>query len=200
MLGLAWDVTNGVDIDLDASAVCLDRDLRMIDLVYFKQLRSSDGSIHHSGDEREGDSLGDDEKIIIALNSVNPEVEHIVFVINTYSGQELDDIAMASCHLFDPQSRKDLATYTMTNNSSLDKHTALLLADLYRDGITRDWMMRIISQPTNGKTARQCVGTIGNYLRSIPTAVAAIPPNHSVITNEMPVAGESDLELLTNHV
>eukprot|EP00804_Cyclotella_cryptica_P029949 CCRYP_020082-RA/>CCRYP_020082-RA protein AED:0.34 eAED:0.34 QI:0/0.5/0.66/1/0.5/0.33/3/143/639 len=194
-MGLAWDVTNGVDIDLDASAVCLDNDLKMIDLVYFKQLRSADGSIHHSGDEREGDAVGDDEKIIIALNSVNPQVEHIVFVINSYSGQELDDIAMASCHLFDPQSRKDLATYTMSNNSSLDRHTALLLADLYRDGITRDWMMRIIGQPTNGRTARQCIGTICDYLRRTPAAVAAIPPHHSVITNEMPVAVPLDEDI-----
>ena len=153
-MGLAWDVTDGVNIDLDASAVCLDARLNQIDLVYFKNLRSTDGAIHHSGDEREGDELGDDEKIIVALNAVNPKVEHIVFVINSYSEQELDDISMASCHLFDPIERVDLCTYTLTNNSTLDKHTALLLADLYRDATTRDWMMRILSVPSQGKTAR----------------------------------------------
>ena len=153
-MGLAWDVTDGVNIDLDASAVCLDSRLNMVDLVYFKNLRSADGSIHHSGDEREGDEIGDDEKIIVALNAVNPNIEHIVFVINSYSEQELDDIAMASCHLFDPVKRVDLASYTLTNNSTLDRHTALLLADLYRDANTREWMMRILSVPSQGKTAR----------------------------------------------
>jgi len=153
-MGLAWDVTNGVNIDLDASAVCLDAKFNLVDLIYFKNLRSADGAIHHSGDEREGDELGDDEKIIVALNAVNPNVEHIVFVINSYTEQELDDVAMASCHLFDPVQRVDLCTYTLTNNSALDKHTACLLADLYRDASSRDWMMRILSVPSQGKTAR----------------------------------------------
>eukprot|EP00584_Thalassiosira_punctigera_P001954 CAMPEP_0172527184 /NCGR_PEP_ID=MMETSP1067-20121228/1931_1 /TAXON_ID=265564 ORGANISM="Thalassiosira punctigera, Strain Tpunct2005C2" /NCGR_SAMPLE_ID=MMETSP1067 /ASSEMBLY_ACC=CAM_ASM_000444 /LENGTH=626 /DNA_ID=CAMNT_0013310865 /DNA_START=111 /DNA_END=1991 /DNA_ORIENTATION=+ len=187
-MGLAWDVTNGVNIDLDASAVCLDSRLNMIDLVYFKNLRSADGSIHHSGDEREGDEIGDDEKIIVALNAVDPKVEHIVFVINSYSEQELDDVDMASCHLFDPMKRVDLCTYTLTNNSAMDGHTALLLADLYRDEATRDWMMRILSVPSQGKTARRCINHISDYLRAVPPSEAAIPPNPDVIMTQMPVA------------
>mmetsp|Transcript_22914 Transcript_22914/g.48122 ORF Transcript_22914/g.48122 Transcript_22914/m.48122 type:complete len:611 (+) Transcript_22914:74-1906(+) len=187
-MGLAWDVTDGVNIDLDASVACLDARMNLVDLVYFKNLHSADGSIHHSGDEREGDAIGDDEKIILALNAVNPMVEHIVFVINSYSEQELDDIAMASCHLFDPQTRKDLATYTLTNNSALDKHTALILADLYRDAQSRKWMLRILSIPSHGKTARRCLGAIADYLRRVPPQPASIPPNPTVISNEMPVA------------
>ena len=157
-------------------------------MVYFKNLRSSDGAIHHSGDEREGDEIGDDEKIIVAFNAVNPRVEHIVFVINSYSEQELDDVALASCHLFDPITRKDLATYTLTNNSSLDNHTALLLADLYRDAVTRDWMMRIISLPHLGKTAKRSFGVIVDYLRKHMPSPAAIPPHPDVVTTSMPVA------------
>ena len=64
-LGLFWDVTNGVNIDLDASAILLDKNLRQVDLVFFGKLRSSDGSIQHGGDEREGDEKGDDEKIFL---------------------------------------------------------------------------------------------------------------------------------------
>lgn len=194
-MGLAWDVTDGVNIDLDASAVCLNARLNVVDLVYFKSLHSADGAIHHSGDEREGDSVGDDEKIIVALNAVDPQIEHIVFVINSYSEQELDDIAKASCHLFDPQTRRDLATYTLTNNSALDKHTACLLADLYRDKTTREWMLRILSVPSQGKTARRCIGSISDYLRTVPPNVAATPPQHSQILNEMPVAVPVDADI-----
>jgi hypothetical protein len=57
-LGLAWDVTNGVNIDLDASAILLDDKLRQLDLVFFGKLASSDGAIRHGGDEREGDEKG----------------------------------------------------------------------------------------------------------------------------------------------
>eukprot|EP00578_Thalassiosira_sp_NH16_P027396 CAMPEP_0181092004 /NCGR_PEP_ID=MMETSP1071-20121207/8695_1 /TAXON_ID=35127 /ORGANISM="Thalassiosira sp., Strain NH16" /LENGTH=619 /DNA_ID=CAMNT_0023174171 /DNA_START=125 /DNA_END=1984 /DNA_ORIENTATION=- len=194
-IGLAWDVTNGVNIDLDASAVCLDAQLNMVDLVYFKNLRSADGAIHHSGDEREGDEIGDDEKIIVALNAVNPKVEHIVFVINSYTEQELDDISMASCHLFDPIKRVDLASYTLTNNSALDGHTALLLADLYKDKSSRDWMMRILSVPSQGKTARRCIRHISDYLKKVPPSEAAIPPNPDVVNTEMPVAVAVEQEI-----
>eukprot|EP00985_Skeletonema_marinoi_P026121 scaffold19952_cov105-Skeletonema_marinoi.AAC.2 len=194
-VGLAWDVTDGVDIDLDASAVCLDKNYNLVDMVYFKHLRSEDGAIHHSGDEREGDEIGDDEKIIVAFNAVNPRCEHIVFVINSYSEQELDDVAMASCHLFDPVTRKDLATYTLTNNASLDNRTALLLADLYRDAVSRDWMMRIISLPHQGKTAKRSYGVIVDYLRSHMPSPASHPPNPDVITTEMPVAVALDSDV-----
>jgi len=187
-MGLAWDLTDGCNIDLDASAVCLDRDNNLVDLVYFKNLRSADGAIHHSGDEREGDEVGDDEKIIVALNAVDPRVEHIVFMINSYSEEELDDIAMASCHLFDPVKRVDICTYTLTNNKDLDGHTAVILADLYRDASTREWMMRIISKPTQGKTARRCLSAIGQFLRTTRPGTANVPPNPDVVATAMPEA------------
>lgn len=131
----------------------------------------------------------------MALNAVDPQVEHIVFVINSYTEQELDDIAMASCHLFDPTKRVDLCTYTLTNNASLDKHTALLLADLYRDASTRDWMMRILSVPSQGKTARRCIGHVVDYLKKVPPTAAAIPPDPEIVMTKMPVAVPLDGEI-----
>ena len=62
-MGLAWDVTGGKNIDLDASCVYLDASFQPIDTVWFRQLRSVDGAMQHTGDEREGDAVGDDESI-----------------------------------------------------------------------------------------------------------------------------------------
>jgi stress response protein SCP2 len=67
---LAWDVTGGSSIDLDASAILLDQNFQLQDLVFFKQLVSKDGSIRHSGDERKGNESGDDEIINISLTHV----------------------------------------------------------------------------------------------------------------------------------
>ena len=86
-VGLAWDVTDGVNIDLDASVVVLDGGLRLLDVVYFGKLRSSDGAIAHGGDEREGDAQGDDEKISIDLGRVHPQATFLCVCINSYSGQ-----------------------------------------------------------------------------------------------------------------
>ena len=56
-------MTNGLSIDLDASCVYLDEKLQPIDTVYFGKLRSDDGALVHSGDQRVGDAAGDDESI-----------------------------------------------------------------------------------------------------------------------------------------
>ena len=76
-LGLGWDpvkagflgkmLGGGNAIDLDASCILLNSDLQKIDLVWFRQLKSNDGSIKHSGDNRTGDGDGDDETIHVDL-------------------------------------------------------------------------------------------------------------------------------------
>ena len=81
--GLVWDVTNGKNIDLDASVICLDSELGLIDIIYYKKLKSSDGAIIRGDDEREGDARGDDKKIRLCLDEVNKTVSYIGFVINS---------------------------------------------------------------------------------------------------------------------
>eukprot|EP00538_Stauroneis_constricta_P012940 CAMPEP_0119571142 /NCGR_PEP_ID=MMETSP1352-20130426/43969_1 /TAXON_ID=265584 /ORGANISM="Stauroneis constricta, Strain CCMP1120" /LENGTH=587 /DNA_ID=CAMNT_0007620821 /DNA_START=31 /DNA_END=1794 /DNA_ORIENTATION=+ len=168
-LGLAWDITNGTDIDLDASILCLDSGLSMVDKVYFSHKMSMDGAIRHSGDEVTGTSGGDDETITLQLDKVSSEIMYLGITINSYSGQELDDVAQASCHLYDTASKRDIATYALTNASELDNHTALLVACLYRTTPgSNDWMLRTISEPANGTLATDLLDELQAYLRNNP--------------------------------
>ncbi len=182
--GLAWSITNGRNVDLDASAICLDASFRPVDTVYFRKLRSYDNAIIHGGDEREGDEAGDDEKIHLYLQSLNPSIAHIGFVVNSYSGQELDDVSRASCHLFDSVTGQDIASYKLSNNHALDKHTGLVMASLYRqdDG----WCMRIISEAAHGRQAHDLVDELQAFLRNNPPLSPAEVPEPDVIVNEMP--------------
>jgi tellurium resistance protein TerZ len=194
--GLAWDVTDGVSIDLDASAILLDENYQLVDLVFFRNLISNDGSIRHSGDEREGDQDGDDEMINLALGDVSPKIKYIGFVVNSYSKQELDDVAEAKCHLFDPKTKADIATYTMTNSKELDKHTALLMGCLYRGdggrhGGRDDWFLNIIGTPHQGTMAKDNVGDLQNYLMENPPQTPNAVPEAEIILTAMP-----DAELL----
>ena len=173
-LGLAWSVTNGVEIDLDASAIMLDANLSLLDLVFFGKLRSSDGSIVHGGDEREGDAVGDDERLFLRLGSVHPAVKYIGFCINSYSGQELDDVSDASCHLFDQASGADLATFKLSNAKFLDGYTALLVGMLFRDE-TGSWGFEIISEAAMGSMAQDNVDELQNFLRRVGPR-RAVPP------------------------
>jgi tellurium resistance protein TerZ len=193
--GLAWDVTGGIKIDLDASAILLDQDYQLQDLVSFKQLVSNDGSIRHSGDERQGDQSGDDEIINISLVHVSEHTKYIGFVINSYSGQELDDIDKASCHLFDPTTKADIARYTLTNCKQVDKHTAMLMACLYRSDDATDWYLRIISLPLQGLVAGCNVSDLQEFLLTHPHQQDSQAEDEIVVT-AMPSAVPVDDEIV----
>ena len=185
-LGLAWDITHGRQIDLDASVICLDHALNMLDIVNFQQLQSRDGAIIHGGDEREGDEAGFDEKIHISLSRVHNAVMYIGLVINSYSGQELDDVAKASCELFDPKTNISIAQYKLTRCKSLDKHTALVMGCIYRDPTTNMWFLRIISEAAHGRVAKELVDELQNFFRRNPPQTPFIPPHPDDISCQMP--------------
>src|SRR6478752_5021206 len=79
VVGLGWDVrsTTGGDFDLDASALALGADHRIVSdahFIFFNNLRSPDGAIEHTGDNLTGESEGDDEQIKVNLAGVDPSV------------------------------------------------------------------------------------------------------------------------------
>jgi len=49
------------------------------DTVYFGQLKSRDGSIVHTGDNRTGDGDGDDEQILVDLDKIPENIKSLVF-------------------------------------------------------------------------------------------------------------------------
>ena len=67
IMGLGWDAVKkkgfwgfgggSQDIDLDASCLMFDENKQVVDVVWFRQLNSQDGSICHSGDNRTGDGM-----------------------------------------------------------------------------------------------------------------------------------------------
>ncbi|NED85995.1 TerD family protein, partial [Streptomyces sp. SID11233] len=66
-VGLGWDVrtTTGTDFDLDASAILTNAEGKVSgdgDFVFFNNLKSSDGSVEHTGDNTTGEGEGDDEQ------------------------------------------------------------------------------------------------------------------------------------------
>ena len=66
LIGLGWDTrsTDGTDFDLDASAFLLGTTEKVrgdADFIFYNNLKSSDGSVEHTGDNRTGEGDGDDE-------------------------------------------------------------------------------------------------------------------------------------------
>ncbi|MCB1089086.1 MAG: TerD family protein, partial [Verrucomicrobiae bacterium] len=68
-IGLGWDTNSsstGDNFDLDASAFVLGNNDKLVSdghFVFYNNLASPDGSVVHTGDNRDGEGEGDDEQI-----------------------------------------------------------------------------------------------------------------------------------------
>ena len=120
-MGLGWDAiqiqkkgffggkkSQDQEIDLDASCLLLNASNQLVDQVWFQQLKSKDGSVIHTGDNRTGAGDGDDESIIVNLDQVPANIETLVFTVNSFTGQNFSQIENAFCRLVDATDRKSV--------------------------------------------------------------------------------------------
>ncbi len=161
VMGLGWDAkktTGGKlkglfgggssdSIDLDASCVLFDDQNKVVDTIYFGQLKSRDGSIAHTGDNRSGAGDGDDEQIKVDLDKVPANVKSLVFTVNSFSGQTFDEVENAYCRIVDSSNNAEVARYTLSSQGS---HTAQIMAKLYRH--SGEWKMHAIGENGVGRT------------------------------------------------
>ena len=107
-------------VDLDASVVLMDENKRKLETVYFGHQVSSDGAVHHSGDDLVGDTNGDDgkdnETISIDLNKVRSSVHFVAFILNSYSHQEFDEIPYMGMRIYTTEDGRPAATTHSTPN------------------------------------------------------------------------------------
>jgi len=173
VMGLGWDAKKtgggllkgmfgggGSDsIDLDASCVLFDEQNKVVDTVWFRQLKSRDGSIVHTGDNRTGDGDGDDEQIIVALDKVPANVKALVFTVSSFTGQTFNAIENAFCRLVDSSNNNEVARYTLSAQGS---HTAQIMAKVYRHN--GEWKMHAIGENGNGRTIESLLPQITIHL------------------------------------
>lgn len=163
-MGLGWDAAKGLfgrtkAIDLDASCMVFDSSGKMIDAVWFRQLQSRDGSITHTGDNLTGQGEGDDESIIVDLTQVRAEVQTLVFVVNSFTGEDFSKIRNATCRLVDLDSFTEIARYDLGQQG---RHTAQVMAKVSRsDG---GWTMTAIGQTASGRTIRDLQPAVQPHL------------------------------------
>ena len=122
-VGLGWDVrtTTGADFDLDASALLLGTDGKILGdqyFVFFNNLKSPDGSVEHTGDNLTGEGEGDDEMIKVNLASVPAEVDKVVFPVSIYDaesrGQNFGQVRNAFIRVVNQADNSELARYDVS--------------------------------------------------------------------------------------
>lgn len=152
-------------VDLDASCAIYDENKRNLDTVSFRQLKSKDGAIKHSGDDLTGDLNGDDgldnEVITLDLSILNPSANYVGFFINSFRGQDFKDIPFASIRIYEgtpTRVNEVFAKYDIANDSAFAGNVSMVLGVFYkRNG---DWKFNAIGLPTTDRNLEQTVVTI----------------------------------------
>lgn len=154
-MGLGWDAVKkrGLfgkrtqEIDLDASCIVFSAQGERTDQVWFKQLNGKNGAIVHTGDNLTGAGDGDDESIIVDLAKLPSDAHTLVFVVNSYGGQDFSQIENAYCRLVDSTNEQEIARYELTGSG---RHNAQVMAKVTREGA--GWTMTAIGAIANGRT------------------------------------------------
>lgn len=152
-------------VDLDASCAVYDENKNTIDTVSFRQLKSKDGAIKHSGDDLTGDLNGDDgldnEVITLDLSKLNPSANYVGFFINSFRGQDFKDIPFASIRIYEgtpTRANEVFVKYDIANDKNFAGNVSMILGVLYkRNG---DWKFNAIGTPTPDSKLEQTVVTI----------------------------------------
>lgn len=157
-------------VDLDASCAVYNANKQLIEVVYFGNLGSKDGAVKHSGDDRTGDTGGDDgldnEVITLDFSRLNPAAEYVAFVLNSFQGQDFATIPFASIRIYEGTPKRVnevFATYDIANGSGFAGHVSMVLGVFYKKG--GEWKFNAIGEPTKDRKLEQTVQTVTqNYL------------------------------------
>ncbi|MFL6673179.1 MAG: TerD family protein [Massilia sp.] len=155
IVGLGWDprATDGATFDLDGSAFLLRADGKVRgdqDFIFYNNLTSSDGSVEHTGDNRTGQGEGDDERLVIDLARVPPDVDKIAVAVTIHEAeqrrQNFGMVARAFIRCLNADGEREIARYDLSEDSSTE--TAMIFGELYRAG--SEWKFRAVGQGYKG--------------------------------------------------
>ena len=187
-MGLGWDMADPVqkkgflnslfaaqpaDYDLDAVAFLLDtngkvaslgaqNDLIGGDVVFFNSQQHPSGHIWLTGDNRTGEGDGDDEQIIVKLNSLSEKYQRIVFVVSIYEGrkrgQHFGQLKNAFIRAVDNKG-KELCRYQISAETQYDNMCSITFAEVVREA--GGWRFKAIG---DAHPSDSFVDILRNYL------------------------------------
>ena len=151
VVGLGWDVrtTTGTEFDLDASAIVIGADGKVVSdkhFIFFNNLTSPDGTVEHTGDNLTGEGEGDDEQVKVNLAGLPAEVDKVVFPVSIYDAetrsQSFGQVRNAFIRVVNATGNAEIARYDLTEDASTE--TAMVFGELYRNGA--EWKFRAVGQ------------------------------------------------------
>lgn len=155
------------EYDLDAIAFLLDSNDKVVnlgrslqtsdgrtmsmfegDVIFFNSQKHPSGHIWLTGDNRTGAGDGDDEQIIVKLDSLDTRYQKILFVVSIYKGRQnnqhfgmLDNAFIRAVD----NSGKEIAKFSLSGETAYNGMCTMVFAEVYRKDNT--WKFRAIGDP-----------------------------------------------------
>lgn len=164
IVGLGWDTnkySGGYDFDLDASCFELganDKVTKDTDFIFYKNLDSTDGAIHHTGDDRTGGNSddGDDEQIIVDLTKVPDNIQKIAFTATIYDAdkrnQNFGQVSNAYVRFVNESTGAEVVRYNLGEDFSIE--TAIVICEVYKHN--GEWKFNAVGAGFSGGLAALC--------------------------------------------
>jgi len=155
LVGLGWEsrATDGAAFDLDASVFMIKNDGKVradSDFIFYNNLKSTDGSVEHMGDNKTGAGEGDDEVVKVDLEKVPAEIDKIAFTVTIHEGearkQNFGGVQNAYIRIVNQDGDKEIARYDLSEDASVE--TAMIFGEVYRNA--GEWKFKAIGQGFKG--------------------------------------------------
>jgi len=132
------------------------------DIIFFNSLRHKSGNIWLTGDNRTGAGDGDDEQIIVRLNSLDAKYEKIVFIVQIYNGEKLQQhfgkVQNAFIRAVDARNI-EMARFDLSGGPAFASQRSMVFAELVRE--STGWKLRAIGEPSESDSF---VSHLRNYV------------------------------------
>lgn len=155
------------EYDLDAIAFLLDSNDKVADLgrsvqrgngqtvglyegdvIFFNSMKHPSGHIWLTGDNRTGAGDGDDEQIIVKLDSLDSKYQKILFVVAIYQGRQNNQhfgmVENAFIRAVDNKG-KEIVKFSLSGDATYNGMCSMVFAEVYRKDGT--WKFRAIGDP-----------------------------------------------------
>jgi len=161
LIGLGWDerATSGNDFDLDASIFMVNSEGKVrsdADFIFYGQLKSADGSVVHTGDNRTGEGEGDDEAIEVNLDGVPADIQRLVVTVTIHEAdnrkQNFGMVQNAFIRVVNNDTGNEIVRYDLSEDYSTE--TALEFGEVYRHN--GEWKFRAVGQGYAGGLLAMC--------------------------------------------
>ena len=167
LIGLGWDTNRydgGADFDLDAAAFMLGANGKVRkdgEFIFYGNLKSSDGSVRHTGDNLTGAGDGDDEVLIIDFTKVPADVQKIAITVTIYDAparrQNFGQVSNAYVRVARMANPSDMTgtevlKFDLAEEFSIE--TALVVCEIYKNG--NDWKFNAVGAGYQGGLEALC--------------------------------------------